>query len=132
MRYLLDTNACIALMRNHPKVLGKISTLVPGNCAISTITSYELYTGIEKCAQPARERPKVDHLLATIPQLPFDFASAKEAARIRAVLEAQGLPIGPYDFLLAGQALAMSLIVVTANTGEFSRVPGLTVEDWQT
>ena len=104
----------------------------PRECAISTITGYELYTGVEKCSKPARERAKVDLLLQTVNQIAFESGAAKEAARIRAILEAQGQPIGPYDILLAGQALVSSLILVTANTREFSRVPGLTLEDWLT
>jgi tRNA(fMet)-specific endonuclease VapC len=131
-RFLLDTNVCIAVMRNHPKVIQHMAGLPPDECAISTITAYELYTGVEKCSKPAQERAKVDLLLQTVPQVAFESGAAEDAARIRALLESQGQPIGPYDLLLAGQALASSLILVTANTSEFSRVPGLTVEDWQT
>ena len=70
-------------------------------------------------------------LLKTIRTLPFDSAAAREAARIRAELESQGCPIGPYDVLLAGHALAAGLILVSANTAEFSRVAGLAVENWR-
>jgi tRNA(fMet)-specific endonuclease VapC len=131
MRYLLDTNTCIAVMRNHPAAVRRLEAVPPGDCAVSTITSYELYTGVAKCANPAKEQAKVELLLKTIPQTPFDSAAALEAARVRALLEAQGQPIGPYDVLLAGQALALSLILVRANTREFNRVPALTVENWQ-
>lgn len=103
----------------------------PDECVISTITSYELYTGVEKCSKPDQERGKVDLFLATVKQMAFGVEAGKEAARIRALLESQGQPIGPYDVLLAGQALAASLILVTANTKEFSRVPGLTLENWE-
>ena len=106
--------------------------LPPGECAISTITGYELHTGIAKCSQPAKERAKVQLLLSTVHEIAFESVAAQEAARIRALLESQGQPIGPYDVLLAGQALASSMIMVTANTREFSRVPGLMLEDWQT
>jgi tRNA(fMet)-specific endonuclease VapC len=129
---MLDTNTCIAVMRNHPTAVQRMAAVPPGDCAISTITAYELYTGVEKCSKPAKERAKVDLLLRTVHQLAFDSGAAQEAARIRALLESQGQPIGPYDVLLAGQALGGSLILVTANTREFSRVPGLTWEDWQT
>jgi tRNA(fMet)-specific endonuclease VapC len=131
MRYLLDTNTCIAAMRNHPMVLQRLTAVSPGDCAISTITSYELFTGVEKSAQPAKERAKVDLLIQTLHELPFDASAAMEAAQIRALLESQGQPIGPYDTLLAGQAMAASLVLVTANVKEFSRVPGLTVENWE-
>jgi len=132
LRYLLDTNTCIALMRSHPKVVQRMAAVPPGACAISAITGYELYTGVEKCSNPAKERAKVDLLLKTVQHLLFDFGAAEQAARIRALLESQGQPIGPYDVLLAGQALSGALILVTDNTKEFSRVPGLTLENWQT
>jgi tRNA(fMet)-specific endonuclease VapC len=107
-----------------------MAAVSPDECGISTITAYELHTGVEKCARPDKERAKVELLLATVHQLPFETEAAKEAARVRAVLESNGLMIGPYDVLLAGQALASSLILVTANTGEVSRVLGLTLENW--
>jgi tRNA(fMet)-specific endonuclease VapC len=131
MRYLLDTNTCIAAMRNHPKVVARLATVSAADCVISTITGCELFTGVEKCANPAKERAKVELLLKTVHEVPFEAGAAREAARIRAFLEALGQPIGPYDVLLACQALALGLILVTANTKEFSRVPGLSLEDWQ-
>jgi len=131
MRYLLDTNTCIAAMRQNALVVQRMAAVSPGDCAISTITSYELFTGIEKCAHPAKEVSKVNLLLATVHQLVFDAQAAREAGRIRALLESQGQMIGPYDILLAGHALAAGLILVTGNTGEFSRVPALSLKDWQ-
>lgn len=131
MQYLLDTNTCIDVMRNHPNVVKRMSASSPGDCVISTITSYELHTGIAKCADPAREQAKVDLLLQTVAELPFDRSAAREAGRIRGLLESQGQMIGPYDILLAAQALASGLTLVTANTAEFQRVPGLAVENWQ-
>lgn len=130
MRYLLDTNTCIAAMRQNASVAKRLSAISPGDCAISTITSYELFTGVEKCADPVRERSKVQLFLTTVCQIVFDAEAARESGRVRALLEAQGRMIGPYDVLLAGHALATGLTVVTANTGEFSRVPALTVENW--
>jgi tRNA(fMet)-specific endonuclease VapC len=128
--HLLDTNTCIAVMRGHPVAVQRLAAVAPGDCVISTVTAYELYTGVEKCANPAQERSKVELLLATVREMPFDPDAARESARVRALLESQGQPIGPYDTLLAGQALASSLILVTANTREFGRVPGLTLENW--
>jgi tRNA(fMet)-specific endonuclease VapC len=131
MRYLLDTNTCIRLMRNEPTVVARLSATSPGDCAISTITTYELYTGVEKCADPNREAAKVGTLLNTVHTLPFDAGAAQQAARSRAKLESQGLRIGPYDLLLAGHAVAAGLILVTANTAEFARIAGLAVENWR-
>jgi tRNA(fMet)-specific endonuclease VapC len=104
MSYLLDTNTCIAVMRQHPIAVQRMSAVPPGDCVVSTVTSYELFTGVEKCAKPAQERSKV--LLKAVHELPFDTSAAAESARIRALLESQGQAIGPYDVLLAGHALA--------------------------
>ena len=131
MQYLLDTNTCISAMRSHPNVVKRMSATAPRDCVVSTITSYELHTGVAKCAAPAKEQAKVGLLLKTVVELPFDQAAAREAGRIRGLLETQGQMIGPYDVLLAGHALATGLTLITANTGEFRRVPGLTVENWQ-
>ena len=83
MRYLLDTNTCIAAMRHHAAVLQRLAAVAPADCAISSITTYELYTGIEKCADPANELAKVNLLLATVSELVFDGQAAREAGRIR-------------------------------------------------
>ena len=71
MQFLLDTNTCIDVMRNHPNVVARMSAVAPGDCVISTITSYELYTGIAKCASPDKEQAKVDLLLKTVSDLSF-------------------------------------------------------------
>ena len=131
MRYLLDTNTCIAAMRHHTLVLQRLAAVAPADCAISSITTYELYTGIEKCADPTKELAMVNLLLATVSELAFDGQAAREAGRIRALLESQGRMIGAYDVLLAGHARSAGLTLVTANVGEFSRVPGLNWENWQ-
>jgi len=131
MRYLLDTDTCIAAMRMHPGVVRRMADSSPFECVISSITKYELWTGVEKCADPLRERGKVEYIFSTISELPFDDSAAVQAATIRATLERQGTPIGPYDVLLAGQALANHLIMVTGNTREFLRVHGLNVENWR-
>jgi tRNA(fMet)-specific endonuclease VapC len=132
MLYLLDTNTCVAAMRNHPLVVQRMSSQSPGDCAISAVTSYELYTGVEKCADPPKERSKISLLLTAVRELSFDSHAARQAGQIRALLESRGQMIGPYDVLLAGQALANGLILVTNNAYEFSRVPGLQWEDWLT
>jgi tRNA(fMet)-specific endonuclease VapC len=129
--YLLDTNACIDLMRGKSQVVGRMSSVAPADCAVSTVTSYELYTGVEKCASPQTERAKVDLLLTTIREIPFDAAAAREAGRLRAELEAAGQMIGPYDVLLAGQAMASGMTLVTDNTAEFARITGLSIENWR-
>ena len=94
------------------------------------ITVYELFCGIEKAQNPARERQKVERFISAIIELPLDRAAAENAARIRADLERQGQPIGPYDLLIAGQAFASGLTPVTGNVQEFQRVSGLKLESW--
>lgn len=94
------------------------------------VTVYELFCGIEKTREPATERLKVTRLLAVVNELPFDRDSAEIAARIRMELERAGRPIGPYDLLIAGQALSHGLILVTNNVTEFQRVAGLKLESW--
>jgi tRNA(fMet)-specific endonuclease VapC len=131
MRYLLDANTVIAATRNHPIVIRHLTAVAPADCALSTITRYELFVGVQKSINPVKERAKLDIVINAFDQVPFGDDAAEEAARVRAFLEAQGTPIGPYDTLLAGHALSLSLIVVTANVKEFNRVPGLTVENWQ-
>jgi len=130
MRYLLDTNTCIAALRHHAPVLKRLAAVTPADCAISSITAYELYSGIEKCADPAKESVKVGLFLAAVSELVFDGQAVREAARVRALLEPRGSMIGPYDVLLAGHARSAGLMLVTANTGEFSRVLALSLEDW--
>jgi len=86
---------------------------------------------IEKCARLRKEALKVRRLLDAFHLLPFDWDSALHTAKIRGHLEKIGKIIGPYDLQLAGQSLALELILVTHNTREFSKVPGLSIEDWQ-
>lgn len=131
MKYLLDTNACIRLMRGDGNVRRHLSSKAPDDCAVSMVTVFELFSGVEKCADPRKEALKVRRLLDAFHLLPFDWDSALHTAKIRGHLERIGKIIGPYDLQLAGQSLALELILVTHNTREFSRVPGLSVEDWQ-
>jgi len=91
---------------------------------------FELWCGVEKALQAAIERAKVNRFISTIVELPMDRAAAEAAAKVRADLEKTGNLIGPYDLLIAGQALAGGLILVTNNTREFQRVNGLLVENW--
>jgi tRNA(fMet)-specific endonuclease VapC len=131
MRYLVDTNTCIHAMRGVPSVIRAMSACAPGDIAISSITCYELFVGVEKCADTSRERTKVDVLIGALQHVLFDLSSASCAASIRAGLEARGEMIGPYDILIAGHAQSLGLILVTANTKEFARVPALILESWQ-
>jgi tRNA(fMet)-specific endonuclease VapC len=130
MKYLLDTDTCIAAMRGRADAVGKLSSLTPDDCLVSTVTVYELAVGVAKCREPHKEGAKVARLLASVHVLPLDAEAARRAGGLRAALEKQGRAIGPYDVLLAGQALAHGLRLVSGNLGEFSRVEGLPVEGW--
>ena len=132
MRYLLDTDTCIHALRGTTSVVRSIAAQPPTDISISSITTYELLTGVEKCADPLRERNRLDLLFSVLSQVTFDLAAAQAAARIRAALEERGEMMGPYDVLIAGQALSLGLTLVTGNVNEFSRVTGLAIEDWQT
>jgi tRNA(fMet)-specific endonuclease VapC len=131
MIYLLDTNVCIAAMRGHDHVRKNMRAHAPHDCAISTVSIYELYSGVERCRQPETERMKVESFFRPLHLLPFDEEAAVTTARIRWSLEKQGQPIGSYDLMLAGQALTLDLILITDNTKEFQRVPELRLENWQ-
>jgi tRNA(fMet)-specific endonuclease VapC len=131
MGWLLDTNICsYALKKKPPEIARRLSSKTPGDVMVSTITVYELAAGCER--SPARERilGEVTTFLAAFPKLVFSVEDAGSATAVRARLEKKGTPIGPYDLLLAGQALARNLTLVTNNTREFRRVKGLKLEDW--
>ena len=129
--YLLDTNICIYVMKNsYPALTQKVLSFDPSNLCISSITVFELEYGAAKSNWGEKTRQSMQMFLAPFNIIVFDSKDATSAGFIRGYLEKQGCPIGPYDVQIAGQAVAKSLTLVTHNIGEFSRVPGLSVEDW--
>ncbi len=131
MRFLLDTNACIDLLRGVPAVVKRLGELTPADCAISAISSFELFAGVAGARDPAKESAKVSKLLEVIEELPFEAEAARRAGALRAELDAARTPIGPYDLLIAAHALAIDLVLVTANSSDFGRVAGLSLETWR-
>jgi tRNA(fMet)-specific endonuclease VapC len=131
VEYLLDTDTCVDLLRNVPPVIEKLRTLAPDDCGISVITSFELFAGAARARDPRREAQKVQALLDVIEEIAFDPDGARRAGALRFELETAGTPIGPYDLLIASHAFALDLTLVTANTEEFGRVPGLSLETWR-
>ncbi len=130
MRYLLDANAVIALLNDKDsRPAQRARQNKPGDLCISVIVSHELFYGAFKSQRSARNVALVESLQFEV--LDFDKEDARQAGEIRAALALKGTPIGPYDVLIAGQAMARNLILVTHNTDEFGRVPGLQVEDWE-
>lgn len=130
MRYLLDTNACIAALRKDRAVLARIVQCAPDDFAVATMTVAELWFGALKSADAARGRAVVDAFLAPFAWLPFDDAAADCYATARYHLEARGTSIGERDLIIAATALPHGLTVITHNSREFGRVPGLRVQDW--
>jgi len=130
LRYMLDTNTCIHAMQAGPTsvLAGKFNRHASQLC-ISSIVLAELHFGAENSRQIANNLLKLRKFVAELhPVLDFDSAAAADYGRIRVAL--RKTPIGPLDTLIAGHARSRALIVVTSNVGEFSRVPGLGVEDW--
>jgi tRNA(fMet)-specific endonuclease VapC len=136
VNYLLDTNACIALMnRTSAAVRSRFQKAVSGGSQIyvSSVVTFELWYGVAKSARQTLNRQQLETFLAgPITLLPLEEGDARVAGTIRADLQASGTPIGAYDLLIAGQALARQLTLVTANVSEFSRVKGLSWQDWAT
>ncbi len=129
MRFLLDTNAVIALLKGHQGFLARLRQHQPQDFGIPAIVAHELFYGAFKGQRTADNLARVDALPFEV--IEFDREDARLAGELRARLAAAGTPIGPYDILIAGQALARALVLVTHNTREFERVSGLCVEDWE-
>lgn len=130
LRYLLDTNLCIRLLRDRPVGLRPRFNAEAAALCISDVVLYELLYGAERSNRVAEVRHEVDRFAARLQVLPFDDNAAAHTAEIRASLERTSKVIGPYDLMIAGHARSLGLIVVTGNTKEFKRVEGLRVEDW--
>ena len=129
MRYLLDTNAVISLLNEQSGgVARRVRTLLPADFGMPSVVMHELYFGASKSLRRERNLAVVDNLRFEV--VAFDQEDARHAGDIRAVLAGQGIPIGAYDVLIAGQARARALTLVTRNVREFQRVAGLLVENW--
>ena len=131
MRYLLDTNICIYLIKRRlSEVLERFRQHSPQDVAISTITLFELQYGVEKSQYRERSEDALAKFLRPLNLINLDRSSAIEAATIRAQLERKGMPIGPYDLLIAGLARSLDMTLVTNNIKEFERIVGLHLENW--
>nr|WP_301542783.1 type II toxin-antitoxin system VapC family toxin [Cupriavidus basilensis] len=126
---MLDSNAVIALLRGHAGFLNRLRQHQPQDFGIPAIVAHELFYGAFKSQRATENLARVEGLQFEV--LDFDREDARHAGELRAALATAGTPIGPYDVLIAGQARARSLTLVTHNTREFQRVPGLRVEDWE-
>ena len=128
--YLLDTNILIAALKAQPKVRQKLEQAPLTSLWLSAIVLGELEFGAEKSAQGERNRSRLAALAQRLPLLGVEHETCRRYAQVRAYLEAQGTPIGANDTWIAAQALAADAVLVTDNEREFSRVPGLVIENW--
>ncbi len=133
MTHLLDSNACIDALRKGASslVARRLAAAPVGSVALCSVVVGELRFGALRSNNPVAAMPKVESFCAPFASLHYDDAAAAEYADIRADLTARGLLIGPNDLLIAAIARSHDLILVSHNTAEFSRVPGLKLEDWQ-
>jgi tRNA(fMet)-specific endonuclease VapC len=131
VKYLLDTNICIYLIKQKPaSVIRQFNKLSPGDICISVITLYELMYGAYKSQQVERNITAINRFTAPLEIMQFDVHDADTCAKLRAVLEKQGQVIGPLDLQIAAQAITRNCILVTNNQKEFKRVKGLKMENW--
>ncbi len=134
MNYLLDTNACIALINGSPPpVRPRLERALEDGAgvAVPAVVTFELWYGAAKSARRQANRQRLETFFAgPLELLPFDDDDARLAGEIRATLEDAGTPIGAYDLLIAGQARRYDATLVTTNASEFSRVADLRWEDW--
>jgi len=132
LKYMLDTNIVIYTIKNRPEYIRKLFNLHSEQLCISTVTLGELVFGAEHSQQVERNLADIKAMIARLEVLPFDNKAAYHFGQIRAELYRIGKPIGPYDMMIAGHARQSGLILVTNNVKEFSRVPGLILENWAT
>lgn len=129
--FLLDTCIVVAALKGEPRaLLNRLAALAPARLHLSSIVLAELYNGSEKCRNPAEQKADMAGLIRSMTAVSFEADDAFAFGRIRAALERKGASIGPMDLLIAAQAVAHGLVLVTDNLREFRRVPGLQCENW--
>jgi tRNA(fMet)-specific endonuclease VapC len=132
MKYLLDTNTCIRYMNGRSVAIRqKLPTIPARDIVVCSVVRGELAYGAAKSQTPQESAARQARFLQPYATLPYDDLAAQEYGRIRAYLEKAGILIGPYDMQIAAIAIVHNLIVITHNTGEFSRIPRLKIEDWE-
>ncbi len=131
IRFLLDTNICIYLIKQKPiEVVQKLQTLTISEVGISSITLSEMEYGVSKSAKRKQNKLALAEFATPMEILPYDDLAAREYGELRSYLESRGTPIGPLDTLIAAHALSLQCTLVTNNEKEFSRVPNLKVVNW--
>lgn len=130
IKYMLDTNICIYTIKKRPNQVREAFVRHQDQMCVSVVTAMELIYGAEKSAIPAKNLGVVESFLSRLVVVDYDLHAAEHTGQLRAELQKQGEPIGPYDQMIAGHARSLGLIVVTNNEREFERVPGLRMENW--
>ncbi len=130
MKFLLDTDTCIYVLKQNASVLQRLLAQKPEDIAVSVITEAELRTGAAKSSSAVKTLRLVENFLRPIEVLEFTSSDAVTYAQVRAKLELRGTPIGPLDTLIAAQAVGRKLILVSNNEREVRRVPGLHFQNW--
>lgn len=130
MRFLLDTNILIAAMKGTPAVRAHLETTPLSQLVLSPVVLGELELGVAKSRHQEKNAARLASVASHLPLIPLDAETSRHYGEIRAALENRGMPIGANDYWIAAQARALGAVMVTDNIGEFSRVPGLTVENW--
>lgn len=131
MKFMLDTNTCVDLIRQrNERILRRLKRRNPDDLCVSSVTLSELEYGAAKSANPEKNRLALAEFMAPLTVAPYDDAVAPIYGQVRAELEKAGTPIGPLDTMIAAHALSLHLTVVTDNEREFRRVSGLKVQNW--
>ena len=131
MKYLLDTNICIYVIKKRPaSVLRRFKSCNVGDIAISAITYSEMLFGVEKSQHADRNRVMLEMFVSPLEILSYDEVASEKYGVIRSALEKEGRVIGSLDMLIAAHALGAGLTLVTNNKKEFGRIPGLKIENW--
>jgi tRNA(fMet)-specific endonuclease VapC len=130
LKYLLDTDTCIYALKQNAAVLGRMLSRSRADVAVSVITEAELRTGAAKSSSPVKTMRLVENFLRPLTIVELTSSDAASYANVRAKLERAGTPIGPFDTLIAAQAVGRKLILVSNNEREFGRVSGLRLENW--
>jgi tRNA(fMet)-specific endonuclease VapC len=127
---MLDTNICIYTIKNRPIQVRDAFIRHQDQLCVSTVTAMELIYGAERSVVPEKNLGVIEGFLARLAVMDYDLHAAEHTGQLRAELQKQGKPIGPYDQMIAGHARSLGLILVTNNEREFERVPGLRIENW--
>ncbi len=131
MKFMLDTNICIYIIKQKPaRVLKRFAQYLPGDIFISSVTLAELRYGVEKSLHVQQNHDALSGFTVPLEIAAFDEKAAEKYGKVRAQLEKKGQPIGSMDMLIGAHALSLGAILVTNNTKEFRRIKGLSVKNW--